>query len=193
VAGNDNGNQYVTVGIAARSAGIPERTLRAWINAGKLPATPGKRGRLVRLADVRDLAALTGRDSAGQEDTTATATSAAGNAGDEPHGNDEEPIAGNDHGKSAMVADTARQQLETLRDTLLAPLIEQNERLVARIGELEREAGQLESERDALRSRLEALESPVSAPEPQNAPQALGPVYRIPEPAKKPWWRFWEG
>ena len=39
MAGNDNGNQYVTVGNAAEVAGISERTLRYWIKTGKLAAT----------------------------------------------------------------------------------------------------------------------------------------------------------
>jgi hypothetical protein len=99
-----------------------------------------------------------------------------------------------------MVADSARQQLEVIRDTLLAPLIEQNERLVARIGDLEREAGRLEAERDELRSQLEAIVAPQSTPEspeslenPRDEPQVVGPIYRVPEPALRPWWRRWLG
>jgi excisionase family DNA binding protein len=52
VNSNAANEQYVTVGNAATATGISERTLRYWIKAGKLPATGGKRGRLVRLADV---------------------------------------------------------------------------------------------------------------------------------------------
>ena len=45
---------------AADSAGIPVTTLRHWVDKGRLPATAGKRGRLVRLADVQHLVALDG-------------------------------------------------------------------------------------------------------------------------------------
>lgn len=164
MAGNDNSNQCVTVGNAANAAGIPERTLRVRINSGTLPATPGKRGRLVRLADVRDLAALTGRDTTSRQATSAMATSVAGNAKSAPGGKGEEATAGNDPDKPAMVAEAARQQLEMIRDTLLAPLIEQNECLVACIGEFEREGGRLESERAAPQAQLDALRSPESNP-----------------------------
>jgi DNA-binding transcriptional MerR regulator len=200
MAGNDNGNQYVTVGNAAEVAGISERTLRYWIKTGKLVATGGNRNRLVRLADVQALAMLTGKTPATNPSTTATADPAIATADNDAYGNDEESTAGNDPGNAAMVADSARQQLEVIRDTLLAPLIEQNERLVARIGDLEREAGRLEAERDELRSQLEAIVAPQSTPEspeslenPRDEPQVVGPIYRVPEPALRPWWRRWLG
>jgi DNA-binding transcriptional MerR regulator len=198
MAGNDNGNQYVTVGNAAEVAGISERTLRYWIKTGKLAATGGNRNRLVRLADVQAMAMLTGKTPATNASTTATADPAIAAADDGANGNDEESTTGNDPGNAAMVADSARQQLEVIRDTLLAPLIEQNERLVARIGDLEREAGRLEAERDELRSQLDAIVAPQSAPEspeslenPRDEPQVVGSIYRVPEPAPRPWWRRW--
>ena len=127
------------------------------------------------------MAMLTGKTPATNASTTATADPAIAAADDGAYGNDEESTAGNDPGSAAMVADSARQQLEVIRDTLLAPLIEQNERLVARIGDLEREAGRLEAERDELRSQLEAIVAPQSAPEspeslenPRDEPQSLG-------------------
>jgi DNA-binding transcriptional MerR regulator len=198
MAGNDNGNQYVTVGNAAEVAGISERTLRYWIKTGKLAATGGNRNRLVRLADVQAMAMLTGKTPATNASTTATADPAIAAADNDTYGNDEESTAGNGPSNGAMVADSARQQLEVIRDTLLAPLIEQNERLVARIGDLEREAGRLEAARDELRSQLEAIvarqsapESPESLENPGDEPQVVGPIYRVPEPAPRPWWRRW--
>jgi len=49
---NGNANDYVTLTGAADAANIPASTLRRWIENGRLPATTGDRGRLVRLADV---------------------------------------------------------------------------------------------------------------------------------------------
>src|SRR2546428_9043167 len=43
--------------LAADTAGIPITTLRQWVECGKLPASAGNRGRLVRLADVQRLMA----------------------------------------------------------------------------------------------------------------------------------------
>lgn len=51
----------VPVEIAATSTGISARTIRYWVAHGKLPATAEQRRKLVRLADVRHLAMLTGR------------------------------------------------------------------------------------------------------------------------------------
>jgi hypothetical protein len=51
----------VPVEIAAASTGIPARTIRYWVARGKLPAIAEQRRKLVRLADVRHLAVLTGR------------------------------------------------------------------------------------------------------------------------------------
>jgi hypothetical protein len=55
-----DGEDYVTMASAADSAGIPVTTLRHWVDNGRLPATVGKRGRLVRLADVQHLVAMDG-------------------------------------------------------------------------------------------------------------------------------------
>ena len=55
-----DGDDYVTMASAADSAGIPVTTLRHWVDSGRLPAAVGKRGRLVRLADVQHLVAIDG-------------------------------------------------------------------------------------------------------------------------------------
>jgi len=85
---------------------------------------------------------------------------------------------------STAITRSTEYQLEVIRETLLRPLIEQNERQQERIAELEREAGSLSTERDALRSRLSTLEehqaeSPI---EPTNAPETR---------PQHPWWQFW--
>ena len=59
------------------------------------------------------------------------------------------------------------------------------------IGQLRERAGRLQAERDELRARLEALSATQVVPEPQDEPQHQGYVYRVPEPSRRPWWRFW--
>lgn len=137
---------YVAVEIAGKAAGIPARTLRHWIGTGKLSAIAGKRGKLVSLGEVARLAVLVGK--------------APGNA-DEAPGNparSADTLAGNVTGNlagPALVSDAARQQLATIRDEWLAPLIEQ-------LGTLQRENGRLEAERDAQARALAAREGEIA-------------------------------
>lgn len=150
MAGNDNGNQYVTVGNAAKVTGISERTLRYWINAGKLAATGGKRGRLVRLADVQAIAELTGKAPATNKATTATATSAVTSAGNDPNGNHEATTAGNDPGNTAIVSERTQQQAavmrEILQDMLRELLDEQAAAFRSEIAGLREQVGELAAE-----------------------------------------------
>lgn len=69
----DDMDENVPVEHAAASTGIPARTLRYWIAHGKLPAVAASRCKLVRLADVRHLADLTGRPLSNGERSSATA------------------------------------------------------------------------------------------------------------------------
>ena len=55
-----DGDDFVTMASAADIAGIPVKTLRHWVDSGRLAATAGQRGRLVRLADVQHLVAIDG-------------------------------------------------------------------------------------------------------------------------------------
>jgi excisionase family DNA binding protein len=97
----------------------------------------------------------------------------------------------------ALVEDQTRRQLEMLRDTLVMPLIHQNQQLHREVGELRERAGRLEAERDAamrerdeLRMHLDARESPEARENPSQDSHA-GYVYREPEAPRRPWWRFW--
>lgn len=54
---SDGDGGLVPLVSAADRAAVPVETVRYWIDEGKLPAVSGPRGRLVRLADVRHLAA----------------------------------------------------------------------------------------------------------------------------------------
>ena len=88
-----DGDEYVTMASAADIAGIPVKTLRHWVDSGRLAATAGQRGRLVRLADVRYLVAGDGTSptngaatpdstptSAGRNDTVAAGPTGNGQA-----------------------------------------------------------------------------------------------------------------
>jgi hypothetical protein len=78
-------DEYVSIEKAARSAGIPARTLRSWTKDGKLPAIAGKRGQLVNLREVIQIGVELGRipdptrQPAGNENLPATS---AGNVAD---------------------------------------------------------------------------------------------------------------
>ena len=86
----------------------------------------------------------------------------------------------------------AHQQLEVIRDTLLRPLIEQNERQQERIAELEREAGRITAERDQAQRDRDTLERRVSDLEAFTVTYA-GSADETPQPAtQRVWWRFWE-
>jgi len=84
--------------------------------------------------------------------------------------------------------DEARLQLETIRDTLLRPLIEQNERQQATITEQAEAVGRLTAERDALERRVRDLEA-QSVQSPQSQPDA--PQTATGEATDAPWWQFW--
>jgi len=154
--------QYVTVAMAAEVTGIPARTLRRWTRDGQLPAVAAAGGKLVALDDVERIVTMK-RPDHGHHEPTATMAA---------------PVA------TAMTTATrplAEQQLATLRDGLVAPLVELTERQQQRIAELERENG-------ALHARLSNVEAQqAAAPIPaSNAPQtATGDATDV------PWWAFW--
>ena len=86
---------------------------------------------------------------------------------------------------TTAVPDVARSQLELLRDTLLRPLIEQNERQQQMIAGQAARIGVLEMERDQLRDALER--AAVSAPVPQNGSSITAPA-GTPQRSS---WRVW--
>ena len=151
--------EYVAIEVAGRLTGVPARTLRRWAEAGKVPVVAGQWKRLVRLEDVRRLAAMTGHhpdaaDGAGADAGQATGHVAEGDAGDTMPPD------------SSAVSPAARAQPETMREQWLQPLIDQlreSERIIGRL-EVERdqvaqERDQLAQERDALRAELAAAQA----------------------------------
>ncbi len=136
---------YVAVEVASKATGIPARTLRYWISTGKLAAIAGKRGKLVSMGEVERIAQLTGKSPGNAEPLPAEAATSADASPGNLAGRIADPAEG-----GALVSNLARQQLATIRDEWLAPLI-------ARMGELERENGRLEAERDAQVNMIAAL------------------------------------
>jgi hypothetical protein len=52
----DEDTEYVLPPYAASQVGVPPYTVRHWAAAGKVASRPSPHGRLVRLADVRQMA-----------------------------------------------------------------------------------------------------------------------------------------
>jgi excisionase family DNA binding protein len=136
---------YVSVESAGKLLGVSARTVRNWINDGKLPAVSGKRGRLIRRADVLTLGTISGKLPEDSEPGNASGNASVGFAAELP--------------EASALSSSTETQLAIIRDTLLAPLIAQNERQQATITEQAETIGALRIERDQLQTRMVALEA----------------------------------
>jgi len=194
------GSNWVKMREVAQLLGMSERAARDWVDRYQIP----KRGSRPVFVDadvigkqMRSLGKFPGSARNSPEDSS------------EVPGSASEPIETRYRMGDAPVILDPERQLEVIRDTLLRPLIEQNERLQSRLEEqaetigkmhaaqeqarikeeiarLERQ--QIEAERDALEVRLSALETPQaeSPMQPSSAPQtATGAA------TSAPWWQFW--
>ncbi len=147
-----DGNEHVTVATAADLAGVPARTLRYWVETGKLPAIAGKHGRLVRLGDVREIMAMTGKDgnlgnglaavAAGK--VTATADLAGNLAAEVAEGS--RTVAPERGVAATLMQEMVRQ--------VVAPLADANERLTTAN---ERQAAELARVHEVARQQAEEL------------------------------------
>jgi hypothetical protein len=185
----DDPEALLPVGLAGQVAGIPERTLRNWIRAGKLPASEGPRGKLVRVGDVRGLAELTGRSAAIGRPS----------AGNDRPAMDPATLAGNPSGQPAdLVPDPDR--LAEVVGRMLAPALaaaaEREAELARALGraEAERDAAghgrQLaEAERDALRAEVERLRAEQDAS--VGPREGLGRAETVP-PVSRPAQSLWD-
>ena len=181
-------DEYLSVEMAGQVSGIPPRTLRRWVRAGRLPATEGPRGKLVRLGDALALAELTGRQSTtdrpsdGQSVNPATyAGHVTGQVSANDGGDGQDPATS---GHASAISPAARSQLEAIRDEWLAPLVERIQGQAERIG-------RLEAERDAALVEVERLKAaqnaPSAAPAARHAPEPTGAALR----ASRSWWQAW--
>lgn len=118
---------YISVESAGKLLGVTPRTVRNWINDGKLPAIDGKRGRLVRRDDVLFLGNISGHHAETAEAETLSGNPSARSSTEVPE-------------NSASLV-SAYSQLEAIREEWLQPLVDQ-------IRELERDRGRLQAERD---------------------------------------------
>ncbi|MDP9358683.1 MAG: hypothetical protein M3Q71_18430 [Chloroflexota bacterium] len=187
-------DEYLSVEMAGQVSGIPPRTLRRWVRAGRLPATEGPRGKLVRLGDALALAELTGRHSATDRPSDGQPANRAmyaghmtGQASDHGDEGDQESATS---GHVSAISPAARSQLEAIRDEWLAPLVERIQNQAERIGRLEAERNHLQAEVERLRA---AQDAPSVAPavhhatEPTNAAPDTSPSWWV------SWWRRFIG
>lgn len=124
-------DDQLSVEAAGKIVGISPRTLRTWIVHGKLPAVGGRRGKLVRLADV--LAVASAQDSE-----------------QSPHPVEQwggVQVGSDDFAPTRVANPVVDSMLAELRDGVIWPLAE-------RLEVLAQENGRLAAERDAaIRAR----------------------------------------
>jgi hypothetical protein len=191
------GSNWIKMREVAQLLGMSERAARDWVDRYQIP----KRGSRPVFVDadvigkqMRSLGKFPGSPRNSPEDPS------------EVPGSASEPIEAQYRTDDAPVALDAERQLEVIRDTLLRPLIEQNERLQSRLEEraetigkmqaaqeqarvkeeiarLERQ--QIEAERDALRGRLSELQA-------RQAESPATVVTTLETGVQRAWWRFWE-
>ncbi len=170
-------NDPIPLTLAARSAGIPARTLRNWIASGKLAAIRGQRGWLVRLGDIAQIAAMIDTQAASEKMAAGMAAGLAAElaapAQEDP---DDAAIAAN---SAAIAATDQRTQAEALIQQLLAPFIVEQTRLAE-------ELGQVKAERDAkdativeLRRRAALAEAALLRPRDEGALSHQRDVERV--------------
>ncbi len=187
----DDPDALLPVESAGNAAGISPRTLRYWIRGGKLPAVEGQRGKLVRLGDVLAIAEMTGKLPASRRQPAGSSTNLAGSAVGSA-GNAAAEMVGDAGEASALAVETARAQLEAIRDEWLRPLIERSEELARQLGRAEAERDQAAQERDALRVEVERLriakDAPATQLEPRGAAEGSKPA---PDTLALGWRRWW--
>ncbi len=139
-----NGKQTATdpipLTLAARSAGIPARTLRNWIASGKLAAIRGQRGWLIRPGDIAQIAAMIDNHAASENMADGMADRLAAELAAPPAPDSVTTAFAASH--AAIAATDQQTQAEALVQQLLAPFIAEQTRLAE-------ELGQVKAERDA--------------------------------------------
>jgi hypothetical protein len=195
----DDPDALLPVESAGNVAGISPRTLRYWIRGGKLPATEGQHGKLVRLGDVLAIAEMTGkrpaanRQSAGNEMRVETSARSAGNAaGNTIQDDDAEALMATGVAALPATAGTMQAALEVFRDELVRPFVDDLRAAERTIGRLEAERDQAIAERDALRVELERVhDAPVAANQDLGEAMPAATTTDAVPPDASFWSRFW--
>ncbi len=94
----------------------------------------------------------------------------------------------------AAISPVQEQTIAFMRESVVRPLVEANERQVAEIQKLSRENGELSAELRIVKQRLDTLQASQAAPQPPSAPEpspVLSTETLRPEPPRKRrWWQF---
>ena len=147
-----NGKQAATepipLTLAARSAGIPARTLRNWIASGKLAAIRGQRGWLIRPGDIAQIAAMIDSHAASENMADGMADGLAAKLA-APRAEDADGAA-TAASRAAIAATDQQAQAKALVQQLLAPFIAEQTRLAE-------ELGRVKAERDAQDATIAEL------------------------------------
>lgn len=169
----------ITLGEASRVAGVHFNTLRNWRKTGKLKSAEKviENGRELWLVDLEEVESLAGQSR------QSVPTSQENQGVDIGHNNStSQPVAAPGQG--------FEQSLLFMRESVVRPLVEANERKDKQLREMAEEIG-------TLKERLRVLEAAHVARTGQEADKPAGPVDITPKaesgpgPAKKRrWWRF---
>ncbi len=145
----------VTMAEAAQLLGVVPRTISKYREQGKVRGV--REGKTWAIWVPRTLITLAHADHSGTHSGMDPERSGTGIAAGNP--TPAEPVEATYRvDESALVTEAARQQLGSIRDEWLQPLID-------RIAALEREGGRLEAERDAAREQLGELRRRAEAAE----------------------------
>lgn len=175
-----NSPDYVSLATAAVVAAVPASTLRQWIDSGKLPASAGEHGRLVRLEDVWRLtadAADTGIEPHANGAPRATDTAIEPHANGALNATDEEAAPAAVHPASPqrvlrvrrrqrVIGGSAAVLLAKLDELYRAQIAAKDGEIAAKddlIAELRLRAQRAEQQTEALEHRLMEVQTPVVA------------------------------
>jgi len=199
-------SRLLTIPQAAQETGLPERTLRRWVGAGKLPSLPdptGGRGRLVREDELRAFAAV--KDLIGQERPPSANPSATPAASGRPLsanvGHERPPAATLPDPETLFRAALEREAALLAEVASLRRMAEEAAHLRERLTAADRERAELLADRrtQGERHAEEARELRVLLLRAQDLAAALTahleqpalPETITPAEAARPWWQPW--
>jgi len=172
--GKQTATEPIALTLAARSAGIPARTLRNWIASGKLAAIRGQRGWLVRPGDIAQIAAMIDNHTATENMADGMAAGLAAELAAPPSADSGSAATTASH--AAIAATDQQAKAAALVQQLLAPFIAEQTRLAEELGHVKAECDDLRrraEEAEAERNRLAAAQAAQAAPGAPEAPPGV--------------------